>query len=192
MGKNSPPLNVTLGGFYDAAGTANLTAIVANGQNDFVSILNLTSQSVINPNNGNATSQPLSGQTSFDTFFKGVVGARWDAQPISVGLSQHAASYSLTLTPNTPQTCLTPVSFWTSVEAVDTDKDGLLDNWEKFGMHFGAPVGTPGVIGFQQATFGGCAGPNDTTADCVNLPAMGANNNNKFDFNRKDILIEFD
>src|SRR5262249_20784952 len=138
----SPPLNVTIGGFYDATGPANLTAIVANGQSDFVLTLNLTSQSVINQNNGNAqsTSFPPATTTSFQSF-TGLIGARWDSQLIPVGLSPHAGSYSLTLTPNTNQTCLTAVSFWTSVPVVDSDADGLLDNWEKFGMHYGAPVG---------------------------------------------------
>src|SRR5262249_42752261 len=117
---------------------------------------------------------------------------RWDSPTFNISLASGSGSYSTQLSTTDNQTCLTLVSMWTSTLVRDQDNDGLLDNWETSGMRFTPPVGTPGVPAgpgvpaFAQAIFGGCAGVNDTSADCVNLPAMGAN------VSTRDIFIEFD
>jgi hypothetical protein len=146
-------------GFYQASpfAAAKLTAIVANGQRGFSSSLS-------------ANGEYLGGDP-----FVGAQGARWDNPSYSFNLAPNASSFSTTATGGN-NTCLTWAAVVASVNVQDTDNDGLLDIWETQGLHRNTTV--------SPATFGTCAEyPEDP---CENLPAMGANPN------QKDVFIQID
>jgi Legume lectin domain/Bacterial Ig-like domain (group 3)/YDG domain len=135
-----------------------ITNIVANGESSFSSSLSVNGTSV----SGNP--------------FVGAQGTRWDNPTYNFNLPANASSFPTLATTSNSQTCLTWAAIVTSVGVQDTDGDGLLDIWEKSGLHRNTQV--------SPATFGTCAQyPSDP---CVNLPAMGANPL------KQDIFIQMD
>src|SRR5262249_9717992 len=122
------------------------------------------------------------GTTSLINPFTGIVGARWDSQTLSLPLAANDASYSVQVTSGSNQTCLTFAAWWTSTIVIDKDKDGLLDVWERNGLHLNIGSST------QTATFGDCMFAQSLVPPepCVNLPAMGA------DPGTQDVFLEID
>jgi hypothetical protein len=173
IGKNAA-MTQPIGGFYQASGgPATFSAIVSNGQGDFVSATAAGASTLVDDMaNGN--------------LFRGTAGERWDNRTVALPLAANAASYSATIASASNQTCLTIVSLWTSTPVVDTDNDGLVQIWETNGMHLNPGSAT------QPATFGGCADYPSDTAHCVDLRptvplgGMGA------DPTKQDIFVEID
>jgi hypothetical protein len=163
MNKQSGAFTQNVAGFYQAAGFDNprITAIAANGQRGFTSPVS------------------VNGRTLDTDPFVGAQGPRWDNATYNIDLSPNASSFSVLGTAGTNQTCVTWAVLIASVNVQDSDHDGLVDLWESKGLHRNTQV--------SPATFGTCADyPNDTQAPCVNLPAMGANPN------ERDIFIQID
>jgi hypothetical protein len=158
--KQSAGMTQNVAGFYEASAkaAAEATNITANGQPGYSSPLS------------------INGTTVDTSPFVGAQGARWDNFTYNFNLGAEASSFSTMLTPGNNQTCLTSVAIIASMNVTDTDGDGLLDVWEREGLHRNTQV--------SPATFGVCSDyPSDP---CVNLPAMGANPN------KKDIFAQID
>src|SRR5436190_7349577 len=174
LAKGTPAFTQTVGGFYQA-GTGNgnsdakITPIVSAGASDYIETLTVTP---IMPNNVNGVTQMLS------TPFTGSSGVRWDSPTLPINLPQDASSYYATVTSGGNQVCLTFAGLVTSTIVTDPDFDGLLTAWEQKGVHLNPGDAT------HPATFGGCA--DYASEPCLNLPAMGANEN------VPDIFVEID
>ena len=109
--------------------------------------------------------------------FVGAQGAKWDnlTFPFDLKANDSSTETKVVIAGNASD-CLTWSTIITSTNVQDTDNDGLLDVWEKNGVHRNTQV--------YPATFGGCA--DYPTESCVNLPAMGANNG------VQDIFLQMD
>ena len=161
MSKATPSVSQDVAGFYEAATNpaARLTHIVGNGQPRFGSSINYP---------GGVGNNALTGS----------LGARLDAATFDMTLPAAASSFTTTATTNDNQACFTWVAIIASMNVADSDGDGLLDTWEKSGLHLNEGTAT------QKATFGGCS---DYPAEpCVNLPGMGALST------QKDLFLEID
>ena len=86
---------------------------------------------------------------------------------------------------NSPYDCLTWIAIVSSAIVEDTDKDGLLNEWETHGRYQKITHDAAGNV--IDARFGKCTDPSFALdpANCVNFPKMGALPD------RRDIFIEF-
>src|SRR5580704_15098481 len=106
--------------------------------------------------------------------FDGTQGANWDNYTFEYNLGANASSVETSV--QSTNDCLSWAAIITSARVQDSDFDGLLDVWEKSGLYQNPGVRndgttTPPVV----AKFGTCAQYPQDPANCVNLPAMGAN-----------------
>ncbi len=162
MDKKSSGVAQVVAGFYqaDVVPSAKITGIAANGQP------------------GHSSPFSVNGTTLTTNPFVGAQGDRWDNPTYNFDLAGNASSFSTLLTVGSNQTCLTSVAIIASLNVKDSDADGLLDLWETSGLHRNTQV--------SPATFGTCANYPSDTANCVNLPAMGALNGTR------DIFVQLD
>ena len=86
---------------------------------------------------------------------------------------------------NSPYDCLTWIAIVASAIVEDTDKDGLLNDWETDGRYQKITHDSAGNV--IDARFGKCTDPSFASdpANCVDFPKMGALPG------RRDIFIEF-
>lgn len=162
-GTASASLNETMGGFYQAATSpaAKMTQIVGNGQ-------------AFSKGSKGAQTLLVNGSipqgVSSDPFF-GAQGPSWDNYTYNINLAAKASSVETQVL--LTQDCLSWAAIVTSTNVQDTDSDGLLDIWETSGLHLDPGVRNDGTTTPPvAATFGTCS---NYPANCVNLPAMGAN-----------------
>ena len=166
VASKSPSLNQTMGGFYQASSgpDAKMTHIVGGGEANFHETLTV---------NGNipegVDSDPLDGAQ----------GANWDNYTFNYNLSPNASSVQTAV--QSTNDCLSWAAIITSMKVQDSDFDGLLDVWEKSGLYRNPGVRNDGILPQNivtpttAAAFGTCAQYPQDPANCVNLPAMGAN-----------------
>lgn len=153
MNKQTSGFSQNVAGFYQAAAndSARMTAVVANGQQGFVTPLS------------------VNGNTLDTNPFVGAQGTQWDNPSFNINLATNASSFSTTATASSSKACVTFAAIVASTNVQDSDNDGLLDIWETQGLHRNTAV--------FPATFGTCA--QYPSEPCVNLPQMGANPNKK-------------
>jgi len=176
-----------IAGFYQASATptGRMTHIVGDGQSNFKEQLTITGQS--------GTSLIPRGVSSTNPFL-GAQGLSWDNLTFDLVdahgnslISANDASLTTTVGPapgGGSSDCLSWGAIVTSVEVADSDRDGLLDNWEQYGLYEKITKDTSGNV--TEALFGKCADFSADTANCVDLPHMGAKNG------VPDIFVEID
>jgi hypothetical protein len=184
-----PSYTQQITGFYQASGTpgtpGRMTHIVGDGQSNFKEQLTITSQSGTSliPKFVSSTNPFLGAQgLSWDNLTFDLVDANGNSL-----ISANDASLTTTVGPapgGGSSDCLSWGAIVTSTEVVDTDRDGLLDNWEQYGLYEKITKDTSGNV--TEALFGTCADFPDDTANCVDLPRMGAKKGTR------DIFIEID
>ena len=169
-----------IGGFYQLAASpeARMTHLVGSGAGNSTDRLWV----------GNDASS-LS-QISVDPF-KGVGSASsdraWDGPtfPLSISGAQGEFAMKVDHGSNSPYDCLSWVAIVTSAIVEDTDKDGLLNQWETDGRYQKVTYDAAGNV--TNALFGKVYAGRFAfdPANCVDFPKMGA-----LPF-RKDIFVEF-
>jgi hypothetical protein len=159
-----PSMTQNILGFYQASSTnpaATMTHIVGNA--------NAASQESLKVNGS------VPNGVSSSTPFVGAQGRAWDNLSFSIDISPNASKTETKVVEvGNASACLSWGAVVTAVNVQDSDGDGLLDFWEKNGMHRNIRTGT----------FGGCA--DFPTETCINLPAMGAVNG------AKDVFVQLD
>ena len=165
LANGHPSMTQKVFGFYQASSNpaATMTHIVGNGQAAFRESLKVGGDVPT----GVSPTQPLVGAQ----------GPNWDNLTFGFDLKANASSTETkAVIAGNADDCLSWSTIITSANVQDTDGDGLLDIWEKNGVHRNTEV--------SPATFGNCASyPNEP---CVNLPAMGAKNG------VKDVFLQVD
>jgi len=175
VASNSPSLNQTMPGFFQASTSADakMTQIVGGATSKFTETL------TVNGNGGSP--QEVSNP------FVGAQGADWDNYTFNYNLA--AGDSSVQTEVQSSKDCLSWAAIITSTNVQDSDFDGLLDIWEESGLYFNPGFRNDGippskiVTPTAPASFGTCTG---NAATCVNFKAMGAK------VNVPDIFIQID
>ena len=111
----------------------------------------------------------------------------WDSPTFPLSLSGYRGEYVMKVDhgSDSPYDCLTWVAIVSSAIVEDTDKDGLLNEWETDGRYQKITHDSAGNV--IDARFGRCTDPSFASdpANCVDFPKMGALPE------RRDIFIEF-
>ena len=100
----------------------------------------------------------------------------WDSPTFPLSISGAGGEYAMKVDhgSNSPYDCLTWVAIVSSAIVEDTDKDGLLNEWETDGRYQKITHDSAGNV--IDARFGKCTDPSFASdpANCVDFPKMGA------------------
>lgn len=170
-----------IAGFYQLAASpeAKMTHLVGSGAGNSTERLwvgdnQLSLGQIATPNPFNGTQTASSD--------RGWAGPTF---PISVSGTNGEYAIKVDHASSSPYDCLTWVAIVSSAIVEDTDKDGLLNQWETDGRYEKVTHDSAGTV--TEAMFGRCtdAAFASDPANCVDFPKMGALPQ------RKDIFIEF-
>ena len=169
-----------IGGFYQLAASpeARMTHLVGSGAGNNTERL-WVGNDALSLNHIATDPFPGPGTSASDR--------AWDGPTFPISISGAGGEYSIKVDhgANAPYDCLTWVAIVSSAIVEDTDKDGLLNEWETNGRYQKVTYDTAGNV--TGALFGKCTNPSFASdpANCVDFPKMGALSG------RKDIFIEF-
>ena len=169
-----------IGGFYQLAASPNakMTQLVGSGAGN-------TTERLWVGNDESSLSKiatnPFPGAGSANS------DRAWDGPTFPISISGGEGEYAIKVDhgSSSPYDCLSWVAIVSSANVEDTDKDGLLNQWETHGRYQKVTYDSAGTIG--DALFGKCTDAPFASdpANCVDFPKMGALPL------RKDIFIEF-